>query len=317
MLPKKKLVPSEFWRSDRFIFLLFVAIAILWWLAISLNRTSEKVVLLPLEYQIPVGYLGEPSNPASIPVLIQGEGWELIRNVHHILPGTLKVNLRAADNQFLSKADLAFMLNNQFNPGSSGIHFDIQDEGIRVFLIPASTKKVPLHIPGHLRPPAASQIAGPIDVEPDSIFITGPSTVLDTISQWPIRLERQITQPGPFILTGTPALSNEPNVSVQSAEVTIRGRTDVFTEKKLRFSIKPYLVDSTHEVIIQPEEIDVWCKVAAYYYGDLSAKQLRIELIPEPNSARVGLQIRSASEACKVLYYYPKYVYRYFLDDRT
>ena len=196
MLPKKRLARSDFWRSDRFIFIVFVAIALLWWLLISLNRTAEKTVDLPLEYQVPVGFLSDQSNPTHIPVTIRGEGWDLIRNVHRLLPGSLEVNLKAVENQFLTKADLAYMLNNQFNPGSPGIHFDIQDEGIRVFLVPASTRLIPLSMPKSLHVPASTQLAGRIQLEPDSILISGPISILDTIQRWPLHLEDAINQPG-------------------------------------------------------------------------------------------------------------------------
>jgi len=317
MLPKKRLARSDFWRSDRFIFIVFVAIALLWWLLISLNRTAEKTVDLRLEYQVPVGFLSDQSNPTHIPVTIRGEGWDLIRNVHRLLPGSLEVNLKAVENQFLTKADLAYMLNNQFNPGSPGIHFDIQDEGIRVFLVPASTRLIPLSMPKSLHVPASTQLAGRIQLEPDSILISGPISILDTIQRWPLHLEDAINQPGPFLLTGKPYSSVYANVSVQPIQVTVRGRTDVFTEKKLRVPIASYFQDSTNQMFIQPKEIEVWCRVASYFYNDLSPKQLQIRLITETNSPRVGLEIKSANDAFKVLYFYPKFVYRYQLVDRT
>ncbi|MCB0599676.1 MAG: hypothetical protein KDC28_00550 [Saprospiraceae bacterium] len=317
MPQKKSLVRSDFWRSDRFIFILFVAIALLWWLLISLNRTAEKTVELPIEYQVPVGFLSDQSNPAHIQVTIRGEGWDLVRNVHRLLPASLAVTLKSVENQFLTKADLAYMLNNQFNPGSTGIHFDILDEGIRVFLVPASTRLIPLSLPKALHVPATTQLAGKLQLDPDSIVISGPVSILDTIRSWPLQLEEAISQPGPFLLTGKPYSSNYANVSVQPIQVTVRGRTDVFTEKKLKVPIATFFQDSTDQLLVQPKEIEVWCRVASYFYNDLTAKQLQVRLIPEPNSPRVGLEIKSGSDAYKVLYFYPKFVYRYHLIDRT
>lgn len=317
MFPKKNLAPSEFWRSDRFIFIVFVAIAFLWWLLISLNREAEKTFQLALDYEVPVGFLSDQSNPIQIEVVLHGEGWDLLRRPSRHLPEKLAVSLKPLENQFLSKADLAFMLNNQFNPGSPNIHFDVLDEGIRVFLIVSETKRVPLYLPTTLQVPPTSQLAGPVHFEPDSIYITGPSTQLDTIARWPLNLQTGISQPGPFILTAIPALSRHANVSVQSVQIAVRGRTDVFTEKKLVLSIATFFQDSSTQMLIQPREIEVWCRVATYFYNDLSAHQLQVKLLPESGSPRVGLEIKSASEACQVIYYYPKFVYRYFLEDRT
>lgn len=249
----------------------FLLASVLWFL-LTLNQTYQTQLTYPIHItQYPEGYLPGKGTTQTLELEVEGNGVDLLLA------------------QFKRKKDTIYFRFNEelkagyFLPQRYLLQIDRDLSGnFRVIRVLTDTvycpfelqmsKKVKL-IPQVevLLHPGMALFAPPV-VRPDSVTISGPENVLDTISQWftmPFVTPR-LNQYGEFRLRVIDTFSN---IKVSPREATIFVKPEQYTQTSLHIPIRVIEVPERTRVRLQQDSIHVHLLVPMDRYEALHQRQ--------------------------------------------
>lgn len=161
-------------------FALFVAVAFIFWMVLSLDDYVERDFDVPIEFtDIPPQATLLNTPPQTISVTVRGKGSQLIRFLWSGAMPTLKISrdsyAAGRHNQlFVSRARLEALLRNFFGNGIS-IN-TCRPDSIKLEYTLRPGVRLPLIIESHITPDRQSVISGPLRANVDSVTVysTGP-----------------------------------------------------------------------------------------------------------------------------------------------
>lgn len=177
----KKIIKSEFKRSNAKAFFFFLVFSSILWLLVQFSKTYTEVVEIPLQFvEYPKDKLIETKTD-NLRVEVEQNGFQLAW-LNFFKP-SMKVNLSdlPADSSYLvynlpeHRMEIARKLSLDI------IHANFLDTEVRIPYETKSIKRVPVisKVEVNYAPGYSSESKGVI--VPDSVTISGPSSVLDTI----------------------------------------------------------------------------------------------------------------------------------------
>lgn len=159
--------------KDVLMYLLFVVIAFIFWVLLSLDSEITKDYEVPLEItEVPdsVHLLG--NIPASINVSVRGKGAQLIRYEWGSMPRlTMRFKDYATkkDRMSVSRIRLDARLRDYF--GSGVVINTIKPDTLGVAYTTNPGVKVPLHVVADIRPDLQYTLSGPVTANTDSVMV--------------------------------------------------------------------------------------------------------------------------------------------------
>lgn len=169
------------------ILLLCMGVAAFLWLLIKLSATYTSHVPVTLVYaNLPEDKVAVRDLPAKSKVLVNATGFKLLMANFQLVNITLPITYRENNTAFLLARNLQNELAGDMPPGYQLISFS-PDTIFLQFDVKA-TKKVPVRLLGEIS--YAKQFEGLAvpKLSPDSVTVSGPESVLDTLTHWPTEL---------------------------------------------------------------------------------------------------------------------------------
>ncbi len=268
-------------------FLFFLGFSAIIWVFMQFSKDYTEVMELPITYiNVPKDKILLDSKPKTLQIRIKDKGFNLA--LHKIVPPTIKIDMNEAvekkdqlvfDLQQQKQAILA-QLNLDYENASflqPSLNIDFQQRGVK-------TLKVVSNI--NFSFAVGYSALKPVVLQPDSVKVSGPKKILDTLSQISTKSLR-ITNVSKD-LEGSVALdtSGLGNVNLYTQEVSYRLSIDKFTEGKVKIPIETTNVPDNSTVVIFPKEVLVYYQVSLKKF-DL-VKPMDFRVVVDLKNARDG-----------------------------
>jgi hypothetical protein len=261
-------------------FALFFLVSIVLWFLTKLSKEYESTVTYPVKYQnLPKDKLVQKVPASEVDIHIKATGFKILSG--KLFPRTLEVNAanlfsKSKNDYYLLLPQQRLAIQKQMNTGVSIDHF-IQDS-VTMTLGVLSRKKVPVKLVSDLSYEAGYHINGDIAVTPDSVTVSGPESILDTLQfvsttkfsqseiNEPVRKELLLEM-----------FTSDQNVNLSVEKVTVDFSVEKFTEgtMKVPFTVLNLPEDVTINTF--PKEVELTYKVALSQFNQIQSTSFQIE----------------------------------------
>lgn len=250
------------------------------WFLTKLSKEYESTVTYPVTYQnLPKDKLVQEVPPAEVDIHIKATGFKILSG--KLFPRTLEIN--AGNLSSKSKTDYYLLLpqqrlaiQKQMNNGVSIDHF-IQDS-VSMSLGVLSRKIVPVKLISDLSYEAGYHINGAIELEPDSVVVSGPESILDTLQFIATSnyIESGISEPVHKELS-LQTFESDQNVNFNVEKVTIDFSVEKFTEGTMKVPVVVVNLPEDLTINTFPKEVELTYKVALSQFNQIQSTSFVIE----------------------------------------
>ncbi len=259
-------------REDRAILIACIGIALIFWLLVKLSQVYriDKRVVFDLSIPSEKAFLESP--PDNMVALIEGLGWDLTFDFFYNPTIVLEYDLRQTDRLDLNRAQLRTAINNSFSSKDIKI-VELNFEEIHLLLDDKLTKVVPVRLQRDLTVAKEYELKDEPFLQPDSIKVTGPTSVVDNISFWNtdslIRREVRNTISTELKLEKPPR-----ELILSTKEVKVDIPVEQITEKS--FFVPVEVLNAPDSINIFPKTIRLTCSVGLSRYEELTPDDFQL-----------------------------------------
>jgi len=169
-------------------------------------------------------------------------------------------------------------------------------------------KKIPLIVPKLLTFMQGYDIKKEISITPDSIVVTGPVSIIDTLNMW---YTDTIKHTNLSSIVKDKVNTKEILANVIFNHYTIEYEIDVaqYTEKKLSANIK-VINNKNIELLIVPKKVDLKCLIPISEYDKITAEDFSIIADYQKNKVNgyINLKLNKKAKFSKNISYFPESV---------
>jgi len=260
--------------KDRAILMICIGIALFFWLLVKLSQSYRMTKDVYISIRTPVNKALSNPPPGNIAVQLQGTGWQLLGE--HLSGKQIRISYDAenTDQILINSGQLRQDIQKKLSSGALRI-IDINLDHILIQLEEEVYKKIPVTLVADLNFAPEYQLKEPILLQPDSIVLSGPTTLIGSILTWPTdslilsglksstRLEIALQQPPKGILIDAP---------VVKAFIEV----EAFTAKALFVPLT--IINAPDSVRVFPDKIKLECTVGLSLYNSLDAADFKLEV---------------------------------------
>lgn len=227
-----------------------IAIAALFWLLNKLSNPYHSSIVVAAEYvNVPPDKVVIQTLPETLEMQVEGTGWELLRYTISLerptvvldissFAGTSNIPLQNVRNSLAQQLPYSYEVK-QVIPGN-----------IPLVLDERTTKQLPVRVRTHISINPQYGMLDSLQVNPKRIEVSGPTSILDTLSGIPTEvltlLDVQADQQGTLPLA-EPVVSS---ISYAPDQVTYSFTVAPFTEASVLVPVSPIDVDPTRIVLL-------------------------------------------------------------------
>lgn len=320
---RSSLSPGEAANKRRiYIFLLCVAISTLFWLFNKLSQETTATLSKPIVFEsLPDGLVAASQSDNFIKYRLKSTGLRLIRTFWFSPADTLFIQadvlplLRREGRNlyFVDEARLNSMLTNRFGQFSSVE--TVQPDTVFVELVAATTKLLPVKPDADITFEQRFRLHGEMSIEPDSVLLTGPASILDTLKyvtteHWVSGRLRQNTEQMLSLKKPLPLKS----LHLETEIIKIFIPVAEFTESSIELPLHVMAPDgsSPPNVRLFPNRVAVNYLVALNDYASVNEQMFRA-IVPcpistDPGDGRLRVELEAHPSFIDVLSISPAFI---------
>ncbi len=301
------------------LFAFFVAVASILWYLNKLTYEYTTEITFPLRVEnMPRGkvLVGEP--PKRITLQVKAHGYTLLRYKLGASLSPIVLDLEQAPLLPLNGSETkSYLLTNALrnsiaNQLQGELQLGIVATDSLYFEFTSMMQKKVLVVPAlSYSLERQHMLTGPIQLSPDSITISGPGTLIDTINfiqTKPLRLDRLSATHSAAI-----PISEISQVSFSHRRVNVTIPVEKFTEANLSKSVQVKNLPDTLRLILLPRSVNLKCNVLISAYSNLFEEDLVKPFVDFSNShdgstTKLRVQVESDPFVLRVVDIEPKYV---------
>lgn len=262
-------------------FLGFLALAVAFWLAVTLNDTYEVEVAVPLELRdVPSNVVITTELPKELRITLRDKGVRLLPYLYGPKPAPIIVSYK--DHQAgkgrgrFTGAELLGQLSRQFSSPTQIVR--IKPDTLEFYYNFGASKRVPVRFDGSVRCANGYFVTQTI-LQPEFVTVYAPSSVLDTLRSVTIS-PLQIGNVRDTVRSKQPIATLRGMKSVP-AEIQVTVITDRLTEKTIRVPIHSLNFPANRVLRTFPSFVDVTFKVGVSQYERIGPERFVIALAYE------------------------------------
>lgn len=266
----------RFARTNFNSFLFFLFFAVIIWFFVQFSKQYNEVVNIPVKYiNVPPDKL-LVNNPDHIKLRMEENGFRIAW--FSLFPPTLYVDITKTVEE---NGRLLYIVDENRNEILSQLNIDFEDsrlvkDALVINFQQRQQKKLPVISKIETAYAAGYGAAEGLRLEPDSIRVSGPDNLLDTLSRlytMPLKL-RKISQD----LSGSVGIDTSAfqNLTLYRQEVNYSVDVEKFTEGKVRVPIELINVPENLNVVIFPKETLLFYQVNLKDYSKVTASDFRV-----------------------------------------
>ena len=261
-------------------FILFFLVSIVFWFLTKLSKEYESTIVYPISYEnLPKDKLLQGIPQSEVGVHVKTTGFKILSG--KLFPRTLKVDAsnllaKSKTRYYVLLPQQRVAIQRQMNTGVDIDHF-IQDSLV-LDLGFLGQKKVPIQLNSELSYETGFDLKGTIQVTPDSVTISGPESILDTINFVEtadfVRKELNQSFEENLALKG---YNKGNNINLDVAEVTLSATVEKFTEGTQTVPFVILNLPNDVNVNTFPKEVELTYKVALSNFNQVNPSSFLVE----------------------------------------
>ena len=267
--------------------MLFFLVSVVFWFLTKLSKEYESTITYPVSYQnLPKDKLLQEEPQNAIDIHIKATGFKILSG--KLFPRTLKIDgsnliARSRNKYYLLLPQQRLSIQKQMNTGVDIDHF-IKDS-VSLNLGALSRKKVPVKFVSDITYQAGYDLDGTMNINPDSIVVSGPESILDTIlfveteSFVQKDLHESIKSELSLKKFGTGQ-----NINFDIEKVAINAKVEKFTEGTIKLPFTVVNLPDDLRINAFPKEIELTYKVALSKFSQVNTSSFTIEFDYELSS---------------------------------
>ncbi len=299
-------------KEERAILLVCMGIALVFWLLVKLSKpyNSEKDVLF--FFILPEDKAFSDSPPKKYSVEIRGTGWDLMYEYFTNPKTLLYYDLNQTDQLTLNQTRLRSDINRNLSSRDLEIS-EFSHDGFTVTLEEKIEKKVPIRLSnsGDITFGKGYHLQSPLVLNPDSIFVSGPKSMVEGIEEWQAdsltahSLRSSLVKKVPLF-----APAEEITLSHRLTEVLVP--VEQYTENSFRVPIQIQNIPDSL-VRITPEQVTLTFFVGLSKYDQVDTSDFVLEvdfagLRERTNKNTVPITLTEYPPFVRNVLFYPKSV---------
>lgn len=257
-------------QSGLTMFFSFLLASALWFLVIINQEDHKSSFILPIHINnLPenVDYL-KPI-PQEIEVAVEGFGVDLLVQHFQYQPDTIQLYYTPERDFLLTRDYFSQII--QKTPKSTDIKvLRVSPDTLPIQYEFRTQKKVRLFSKAILNLAPNVQLESEYQIRPDSISISGPQSMLDTIMAWYTKEQRVLIDENSKSVTIP--VDTMAGIRVSPSTVTLNMKTSLFTQKKVLISLKVSDLPGGTEVTLNPPTVKLNCLVPMKEYDRFQPK---------------------------------------------
>jgi hypothetical protein len=307
-------------KPDRrvMVFLFFVVVSTIFWFLSALGRPYTSTIRYPVRYtNFPENRVMVGELPSSLELTVNAHGYTLLRYYvsRSIMPIFFDVNSfslnRLPDTETSNFYILTSVASNRIagQLGSDIEILDIRPDTLFFKFTDMTRRKLRVRPVTDLGFDRQFMVKGNIGVEPDSVVVSGPASVIDTMQFVPTR---KLTKRGVNDRIVQDVRLEDINMleySHNSVSVTIP--VEQFTEASVRVPVEPVNLPDTLSMKIFPPEVTVSYLVALTDYERVSPQSFRVTVdynsLPA-GTGRLPVNLRAQPDFIRAVRFSPESV---------
>lgn len=297
-------------------FFFFLVLSAMFWFLNELSKDITTLITYPVKYDnIPGNKVLVRELPGEFDLLVRAPGFSLLKyklagrltpivfDISHY-SYTIFSDGSASEFFILTSSALA-RVNQQF--GSDLKVLDISPDTLVFEFDRQIRKKVPVKVNIDIEFEQQYMIGGNITTQPDSVTVSGPGVVIDTI-RWVETQFQMFTLVDQDIEKNFGLIPIE-NVDFSARKVIVNVPVERFTEARLSIPVRPVNTPDTLELKTFPGSIIVTCRVPLRDYDKLAVNLFRAivdySAIKGNPSNKLKVRLTSTPEYVSNVYIYP------------
>lgn len=245
-----------------------------------MSKEYESTIVYPISFEnLPQNKLIQGNQTEEIGVHVKATGFKILSG--RIAPRELKIDasnllLKSETSYYLLLSQQRLAIQKQMNTGVDIDHF-ITDS-ISLDLGSLEQKKLPVQLKSNLNFQTGYDVNGSISIKPDSVLVSGPESILDTL-QYISTKELSKTDVNSSFKESISLQFNEgtENLKYDVSSVEVEASVEKFTEATQKVSFVILNVPEGIKISTFPKEIDLTYKVALSKFGQVNASSFLIE----------------------------------------
>lgn len=263
--------------------IIFLFISTTLWLLMKLGHEYTTAITYPVEITTPPeGFMLVDDGTKRVQLRVKAQGFTLLR--YKMGGDATPIRLSVGDYHASgpnARFGYYMTLRGQIPAFRAQLNSELELVGLttdtlRFHMARVVAKRVPIRLELDLTQAGQIMQSGPVLLNPDSVSITGPAALLDTITH--IHTARlAISASTPQNVTHTLRLLGPEQISLSPQNVEVSVPLDRFTEIALSIPIIPVNVPSDVDLTLLPENVELICNVPVGQYFNTQPEQFRVE----------------------------------------
>jgi len=258
-------------------FLFFLGFSTVIWVFVQFSKQYTTVIELPVSYiNLPKDKILLENSPKYLDLRIEDKGFNIA--IYKFFPRVLKIDLSDAQpldgqlvyNLELYKTAIFSQLRIDYEKA------DFLQENLKIDFQQRTVKTVPINSKINLGFSVGYSALDKIKLQPDSITVSGPESILDTLVQ--VNTEALKIDNINKDIEGRIKLDrrNLSTVTFYQDEVSYSLRTDKFTEGKVEIPIEMINVPKKMNAVIFPKEVIVYYQVSLNEFDKVKPSNFKV-----------------------------------------
>lgn len=252
---------AEMGREKIVVFIVSLILALCLWLMVNLSRDYNINLNLPISLgAVPENQALSEDLPSTATVSIMGEGWKLINLYNN--PPIVNIDVTESELNLYSQVQQQMTTQHDVNVQK------VQPLILTLDLEERTTKKVPVRPVVNVSFDDQYDFIGTPSVEPDSITISGATSLVEGIEEWPTdsvafeEVSRNLSQP--VELKDTSNL-----ISLSHTEIEYNASVAQFTEGEAQVDVEGRNLPEGRNVSYSPNTINIKYDVPIHEFPEI------------------------------------------------
>lgn len=261
------------WLGKNALVLLFIILSVVIWVFTKLSNTYQSSVQIPIEIRSLPDSLSLQS-VADVKLELGGSGLDLLRV--HLFQDSIVLPFSSfiyEDKQLsLSPLFQEGTIRLQFPENIRLLQWNLQPNPLKVN--PLKTKKIPLRWDVQLSFDPGYRLFDPLQITPDSIWVSGDAALLEGIDYWKIPTIQKEISSGAFSFKTT--INPPEGITFSTSTINISGDALRYVEQSMNIDIYPLGLPRTNRIRLYPNQTRLVYQIPIEDAATFQENQVRV-----------------------------------------